>query len=110
MLYFMNEIEKRRQDLLLRTRQLYNEKFTPPAIHPRFQTTYRVLYDSNKPMKRKYIWLRIMMTISIILALYFLYQQNISIKNINVESIINAIKTYLFSKILPLFIERFKFI
>lgn len=43
----MTDSEKRRLELLHQTRMLYSDRHTPPAIHPRFHTTYADLYDKN---------------------------------------------------------------
>ena len=110
MLYFMNELEKRRKDLLIQTRHLYNEKYTPPAIHPRYRTTYHALYDSKGEVKRKKLWLRIIVILLMLLMIYIVYQQGVKTGNINYEAIIDTIKNDLFGEILPLFIERIKFI
>ena len=52
MLFVMNEIEKRRLDLLVRTKKIYNEKYAPPAIHPRYQSAFRFLYGTETEEKR----------------------------------------------------------
>ena len=41
----MTETEKRRSELLAQTRARYSEKYTPPAIHPRYQSTYHSIYQ-----------------------------------------------------------------
>ncbi len=44
----MTDTEKRRMELLEHTRKLYSDKNSPPAIHPRFQSTYQSLYKSEQ--------------------------------------------------------------
>lgn len=44
----MTETEKRRKELLEHTRRLYSDKYTPPAVHPRFNGTYYSLYKAEK--------------------------------------------------------------
>ena len=105
----MNEIEKRRHNLLAQTRNLYHDKFAPPAIHPRFQTTYRSLYGKDETKKQKYSWLRVILSLVLMLFIYVIYQQKIVIGKINYETIIKIIKEDLFGEIFPLLIERFKF-
>ena len=105
----MNEIEKRRHDLLMQTRNLYNEKFTPPAIHPRFRMIYRSLYEKDEKKKQKSSWLRVMLVLFFIAVIYVLYQQEFSIGSINYETVVETIKNKLFGEIFPLLVERFKF-
>ncbi|MGF0032892.1 hypothetical protein ACQRBN_07980 [Bariatricus sp. SGI.154] len=46
----MNDSEKRRRELLEQTRELYNERRSIPAVHPRYGTAYRQLYEEDQPM------------------------------------------------------------
>lgn len=43
----MNASEKRRKELLERTRMMYSDRREPPAVHPRFGSVYGRLYDSE---------------------------------------------------------------
>ena len=43
----MTETEKRRITLLQETRKTYSEKYTPPAIHPRYQSAYQSIYKND---------------------------------------------------------------
>lgn len=43
----MTETEKRRLDLLTRTRNLYSPQNAPPAIHPRYRAAFRFLYEEK---------------------------------------------------------------
>ena len=47
----MTETEKRRSELLAQTRARYSEKYTPPAIHPRYQSTYHSIYQDDETTK-----------------------------------------------------------
>ncbi len=45
----MTETEKRRSELLAQTRARYSDRYTPPAVHPRYQNAYKSLYsDTSK--------------------------------------------------------------
>ena len=44
----MNESEKRRQILLNQTRDLYGERRSIPAVHPRHQSFYSKLYGGDR--------------------------------------------------------------
>ena len=48
----MTETERRRNELLRETRKIYNEKYAPPAIHPRYQNAYQSIYKTN-PRERQ---------------------------------------------------------
>lgn len=51
----MNESEKRRKQLLAQARDMYSDKHTPPAIHPRYQSLYARLYQDSgyeRPMEK----------------------------------------------------------
>ena len=48
MLFIMNDVEKRRLKLLQETRKNYSDKYAPPAVHPRFQSTYDSLYRDRE--------------------------------------------------------------
>lgn len=43
----MTPSEKRRRKLLQQTRNLYSDRRTPPAIHPRYGNLYADLYDED---------------------------------------------------------------
>ncbi len=47
MLFIMNDVEKRRLKLLQETRKNYSDKYSPPAIHPRFHSTYNSIYKEQ---------------------------------------------------------------
>ena len=62
----MTETEKRRTELLQQTRQLYSEKYAPPAIHPRYQNVYQSLYkDENRARPRNSFGVRLLVAILI---------------------------------------------
>lgn len=44
----MNDSEKRRRQLLEQTRELYNERRTVPAVHPRYKAAYQEIYDEEQ--------------------------------------------------------------
>ena len=44
----MNSSEKRRKELLERTRMMYSDRREPPAVHPRFGSGYGRLYDGEE--------------------------------------------------------------
>ena len=42
-----NDSERRRRELLEQTRQLYSDRFNPPAIHPRYSGSYNRIYGEE---------------------------------------------------------------
>lgn len=44
----LNDSEKRRRELLEQTRELYNERRSIPAVHPRYGMAYRKLYEEEQ--------------------------------------------------------------
>lgn len=44
----MTDAEKRRRELLEQTRKAYSDKYNPPAVHPRYRSTYQSLYKSEE--------------------------------------------------------------
>ncbi|MBQ8803983.1 MAG: hypothetical protein IJZ53_10135 [Tyzzerella sp.] len=44
----MTDVERRRLKLLQDVRKTYSERNTPPAVHPRYQSTYLSLYASEE--------------------------------------------------------------
>ncbi len=49
----MTETEKRRTELLNQTRQLYSDKYAPPAVHPRYSSVYKSLYQQEPQKSRR---------------------------------------------------------
>lgn len=44
----MNEAEERRRELLKRTKRLYDDSSSVPAVHPRYRHIYRDLYGAEE--------------------------------------------------------------
>ncbi len=44
----MNDSERRRRQLLEETRERYSDRFVPPAVHPRYGSSYRKLYGEEE--------------------------------------------------------------
>ena len=49
----MTEAEKRRLALLEQTRKTYSEKYTPPAVHPRYKGVYQSIYKNENTIKNE---------------------------------------------------------
>lgn len=101
MLFIMSDIEKRRLKLLQETRKSYSEKYAPPAIHPRFQSTYLSLYSDEieEHSKSHYGFLsRTIIAILVFALCFIMEQQNETIWNIDSQTIVNIVQEDLFSK------------
>lgn len=74
MLFIMNDVEKRRLQLLQETRKNYSDKYSPPAVHPRFQATYDSLYRDrqNEPTEERGSFLVRAVIAVLLFALFFL--------------------------------------
>ncbi len=44
----MNDSEKRRRQLLEQTRDLYSERRTAPAVHPKYKAAYQQIYEDGQ--------------------------------------------------------------
>ena len=95
--FIMNEVEKRRIQLLQDTRKNYSDKNTPPAIHPRFQSAYRSLYQDEE---QNHFFTRIILAV-LVLGICFVLQQD------EQQTLINIIQDDLFSEFFPLLVEFF---
>ena len=51
----MTDTEKRRIELLEQTKKTYSDKYTPPAVHPRYRAAYQSIYknDNNEEEESK---------------------------------------------------------
>ena len=102
----MNETEKRRQELLNRTKTIYNSPKQPPAIHPRYTGVYQSLYETQK--KSTFV-LRLAIAFAIFLIFFAIHYKSLDIRFINSEIVIQEIKRNLFGEKFPLFVKGFKF-
>ena len=102
----MNEIERRRQELLNRTKTIYNNQKQPPAIHPRYTGVYRSLYETQK--KSTFV-LRLAIAVVIFLLFFAVHYKSLNIGSVNSDIIIQEIQNNLFSKKFPLFVKGFEF-
>lgn len=71
----MNQAEKRRQKLLEYTRNLYTDKRTVPAIHPRYKAAYYQVYEEEAKLPKSNFGLRVLISV-ILFLVYFTMKQN----------------------------------
>lgn len=97
----MTDVEKRRLKLLHETRKNYSDKYSPPAIHPRYQSTYHSLYkdDFDEQAKTKNTFLfRTVIAILLFALFYVMNYRNEDIGMVNSQTVINEVQRDLFSK------------
>lgn len=104
----MSEIEKRRQQLLQETRKSYSDKNSPPAIHPRYQSAYRTLYEEHDSEKSKHTFFIRLMIALVLFAIFFVMDYHKEkIGTVDSQTLIHQVEKDLFSEGFPLFIEGF---
>ena len=101
MIFIMSDIEKRRLKLLQDVRKNYNDKNSPPAIHPRYNSAYHSLYhnefdDESSPHSTFVLRLIIAAILFAFVFVIDFYKEDIA--NVNSQTIISEIKNDLFSQ------------
>lgn len=87
----MTESEKRRVRLLRETRMLYRDQSLVPAVHPRFQTAYRELYQQDCDEKRKgTLWIRLCIAL-LLFSAFVAYQKEGTLQQTNCSKIVSVI-------------------
>jgi len=95
MLFVMADIEKRRLKLLQETRKNYSDKYTPPAIHPRFRNAYTSLYgmDNDENIKnRSTFFVRALIAVIIFTFIYIMDYRNETIGNMSSQFVISEVQ------------------
>lgn len=90
----MNESEKRRKELLENTRNLYSDRRSPPAIHPRYSNAYHSIYpdlDENE-IERSTILFRIVISLLLFLCFVTMDYNSLSFKKVDCAHISQEIK------------------
>lgn len=92
----MNDSELRRQELLRKTRKLYDEKREIPAVHPRYGNIYHDLYgkDSadNETEYSGGFWIRLVLGILVFICFVCMDQNGLHFADINSQKIIDKIQ------------------
>ena len=97
----MTDVEKRRLQLLQETKKAYSERNTPPAIHPRYQSSYYSLYGKEKneiSEKRSTLWIRVIISVLIFALCYVVDYSKEEYGVVNSKTIVREIQRNLFSK------------
>ena len=95
MLFVMNEVEKRRLKLLQETRKYYSDNYSPPAVHPRFQSTYHSIYgrdESEYVEERGSFLIRSIIAVMIFALLFIMDYRNETIGTVDSQVVISEVQ------------------
>lgn len=91
----MNEIEKRRLQLLQTTRKTYSEKGLTPAVHPRYRAAYRSIYGTEAEdevrMQSTFV-IRLVIAILLVVLFYSVDKRKVDFYNVNSQTIVAGIQ------------------
>ncbi len=97
----MTEVEKRRLKLIQDVRKNYNDKDSPPAIHPRYRTAYHSLYkeEANEESGSKSSFMfRLFLAALLFACFIFMDYSKEKIVNVSSQTIINEVQKNLFGQ------------
>lgn len=89
----MNDSEKRRRQLLEETRSLYNDRNSPPAVHPRYKFAYARLYEDEEEMAPGTFGLRLFLCFMLFAAFVAMDNNGITVKSVSSDRIVQEITT-----------------
>lgn len=82
----MNQSQKRREDLLKQTRNLYSDNHIPPAIHPRYSNLYSELY-SDTDNENHMSFARFIICLLLFVCYAMMDYRNVTIMDVNSRQI-----------------------
>ena len=92
----VNDSEKRRQRLLEQTRELYGEKRSIPAIHPRYGAAYHQIYSDEQPqIPPSTFGIRLFLCLLLFAAFVSMDKNKREVMNVNSSRIVDEITTNL---------------
>lgn len=95
----MNEIEKRRQELLNQTRRRYGNTNPIPAIHPRYRATYNSMYHEEEIPSNSGLGFRVFLAVILFFLFVAIDQSKETIARVDSNRIVNEIeREYEFEK------------
>ena len=90
----VNDSEKRRQRLLEQTRELYGEKRTIPAVHPRYGAAYRQIYsDEQQPIPPSSFGIRLFLCLLLFAAFVSMDKNKSEVMHVDSSRIVDEITT-----------------
>lgn len=101
MLFIMNDVEKRRLRLLHETRKNYSDTYAPPAIHPRFQSTYHSIYGRDETEyveNRGSFLIRTVIAILLFVLFFIMDYRNEKIGTVDSQTVVNEVQKNLLGK------------
>lgn len=95
----MNEVEKRRLQLLEETRNQYRSTYNPPAVHPRYEAAFRYASHEAEITQSNHTWVvRFVIAILIFSMFYLMDVRNEQIGTIDSQQIVEAVQRDLLGK------------
>ena len=97
----MTDVERRRLKLLQETQKAYSGRSNPPAVHPRYQSSYHSLYgnEQNESLeKRSTFWVRLIISVLIFALCYVIDYRKEEYGFVNSKTIVREIQRNLFGK------------
>jgi len=92
----MNESEKRRKNLLNQTRELYSERRSLPAVHPRYRSLHSKLYGGEEEQEEKFsvstLSLRVFICLILFASFVLADYRGSTVANISSERIVQEIE------------------
>ena len=93
--FYMNDSEMRRRELLRQTRRLYDDKREIPAVHPRYGRIYHNLYEDNSGEQEASggtFYIRLVIGILCFVCFVYMDQSKAEIAQVNSTAIVNQIE------------------
>lgn len=88
----MNSSEKRRQQLLEQTRNMYSDRRSSPAIHPRYRNAYGYLYGhDDEPVSAGTLGIRTFLCVLLFAAFVTMDKQDRKVFHVSSDQIVNEI-------------------
>ena len=97
----MNDVEKRRLRLLQETRKNYSDKYVPPAVHPRYRSTYDSLYrdyDGDESINHGTFFMRTVIALLLFGLFFVMDNRKEQIGTVNSQMIISEVQRNLLSE------------
>lgn len=90
----MNDSEKRRKRLLEQTRELYGEKRSIPAVHPRYGAAYHQIYgDEQQQVPPSSFGIRLFLCLVLFAAFVSMDKNNSEVMHVDSNRIVDEIMT-----------------
>ncbi len=88
-----SDSEKRRRELLEQTRQRYSDRFSPPAVHPRYSGSYNRLYGEEGEVSDNTFGARVFLCLLLFAAFVTMDMKKQEVFHVNSDRIVKEITT-----------------